>query len=205
MFCPLCKAEYREGFHRCAECDVDLVDSLVKENMEEDDKAELVWRGSDPVAVSRVLGSLRGAGIPYFVKQTSEHLVFGLAIARPRYHILVPRSHFYAAQYLVAPISETLPFESSQPAPDAEKTAVASEESQSLGPAEDWHPKQATLEVWAGTDAGTTEALGDCLRENGIGFRLLADDERQHILVRPEDKKRAREIVREVIEGSPPA
>jgi len=25
MFCPKCKAEYREGFSRCADCDIDLV------------------------------------------------------------------------------------------------------------------------------------------------------------------------------------
>lgn len=28
MFCPKCKAEYREGFTRCAECEVDLVPEL---------------------------------------------------------------------------------------------------------------------------------------------------------------------------------
>jgi hypothetical protein len=28
MFCPKCKAEYREGFSRCADCDVDLVPEL---------------------------------------------------------------------------------------------------------------------------------------------------------------------------------
>jgi hypothetical protein len=28
MFCPSCKAEYREGFTRCSSCDVELVDAL---------------------------------------------------------------------------------------------------------------------------------------------------------------------------------
>ena len=28
MFCPKCKAEYREGFYRCADCDIDLVYEL---------------------------------------------------------------------------------------------------------------------------------------------------------------------------------
>jgi len=28
MFCPQCKAEYRVGFTRCSDCDVDLVDYL---------------------------------------------------------------------------------------------------------------------------------------------------------------------------------
>ncbi len=28
MFCPTCKGEYREGFARCADCDVELVPEL---------------------------------------------------------------------------------------------------------------------------------------------------------------------------------
>jgi len=28
MFCPKCRSEYREGFSRCAECDVELIPEL---------------------------------------------------------------------------------------------------------------------------------------------------------------------------------
>ena len=31
MFCPKCKAGYREGFTRCADCDVDLIPELSPE------------------------------------------------------------------------------------------------------------------------------------------------------------------------------
>jgi hypothetical protein len=31
MFCPKCKAEYREGFYRCADCEIDLVPELPPE------------------------------------------------------------------------------------------------------------------------------------------------------------------------------
>ena len=31
MFCPKCKAEYREGFFRCTDCDIDLVLELPPE------------------------------------------------------------------------------------------------------------------------------------------------------------------------------
>ncbi len=31
MFCPKCKAEYREGYLRCADCDIDLVPELPPE------------------------------------------------------------------------------------------------------------------------------------------------------------------------------
>ena len=34
MFCPKCKAEYREGFSRCADCDVELVPELASEPKE---------------------------------------------------------------------------------------------------------------------------------------------------------------------------
>jgi hypothetical protein len=34
MFCPECSAEYREGFARCSDCDVALVDALPPEEMD---------------------------------------------------------------------------------------------------------------------------------------------------------------------------
>src|SRR5437762_12754820 len=32
MFCPQCKAEYRVGFVRCSDCDVELVDHLLEDD-----------------------------------------------------------------------------------------------------------------------------------------------------------------------------
>ncbi len=36
-FCPSCQTEYRAGFTRCADCDVELVPSLVQDAQEEGD------------------------------------------------------------------------------------------------------------------------------------------------------------------------
>ena len=33
MICPECKAEYREGFTRCADCDIELVEANSIENV----------------------------------------------------------------------------------------------------------------------------------------------------------------------------
>ena len=41
MFCPLCKAEYREGFTKCADCDVELIENLPEEIEEEELREEL--------------------------------------------------------------------------------------------------------------------------------------------------------------------
>lgn len=31
MYCPVCRAEFREGYSRCADCDIDLVEILPDE------------------------------------------------------------------------------------------------------------------------------------------------------------------------------
>ena len=47
-FCPSCKCEYRPGFARCSDCDMELVESLSEENGQKFNrgKLELVSLGS---------------------------------------------------------------------------------------------------------------------------------------------------------------
>jgi hypothetical protein len=42
MFCPCCKSEYREGFTKCADCEVPLVDVLPEEVQPDADPHDLV-------------------------------------------------------------------------------------------------------------------------------------------------------------------
>lgn len=56
MYCPQCKAEYRQGFTRCSDCDVELVydyaeavrHSLAKKVEVGDEYGERLWHGTDP-------------------------------------------------------------------------------------------------------------------------------------------------------------
>src|SRR6266436_3964349 len=52
MFCPVCKAEYRQGFARCADCEVELVESPRHASRVEtpppDKYGALLWQGEDP-------------------------------------------------------------------------------------------------------------------------------------------------------------
>lgn len=43
MFCPVCKAEYRRGFTRCSDCDVDLVRELPKRPGEGERGLDSAW------------------------------------------------------------------------------------------------------------------------------------------------------------------
>ena len=65
MICPECDSEYREGFTRCSDCDVDLVEAL-----EGDPDVELVrvYSGSNPAIVPLVESLLDDAGIAFMKK-----------------------------------------------------------------------------------------------------------------------------------------
>jgi hypothetical protein len=69
---------------------------------------------------------------------------------------------------------------------------------------EDFHPEDATSQVWTGEDMDSAQFLKDSLRGVGIGCVVSEDSGRGRVLVSPADEKRAREIVREVVEGAPP-
>jgi hypothetical protein len=88
MYCPLCRTEYREGFTRCADCDVDLVAALPSEAAPADESAVCAWNGDDPGRFSVVLAALQAAEIPSY--QISKHDQFyWLPALRPEYEIFV--------------------------------------------------------------------------------------------------------------------
>lgn len=74
-------------------------------------------------------------------------------------------------------------------------------------PAESWpaeiQPEDNVAEIWSG-DAGAYAAkfVQVCLRENSLAFRLRNDSGKLHIGVEASDAARAKEIVREIAEGS---
>lgn len=97
MFCPVCKAEYRDGYFHCADCDMDLVASLKKlpSDAGEHDPFVPVWSGSEP-EFTDVCGVLRDSGIPFRVVDSADFL-FHIA-DRAAQVILVPPSMKQRAQ-----------------------------------------------------------------------------------------------------------
>ena len=61
MYCPLCKAEYRDGFDKCSDCQVALVSAS-----EEAEAAPVVllWRGTSQATFSKIADALQEANIP---------------------------------------------------------------------------------------------------------------------------------------------
>jgi hypothetical protein len=115
-------------------------------------------------------------------------------------------------QGLVGPIAAPKIPEGNLKAPDedpeqgapvelAEDNSQAPAESESI---ENFHAANATAEIWSGEDAGMPENIKMCLSENGIGCAISSDGGKHRVMVLPADEVRAKEIVREIVEETPP-
>jgi hypothetical protein len=74
VFCPLCKAEFRDGFTRCSDCHLPLV---ATKQQAERQTVTRVWRGGNKFEFESVLTALQQAEIPLLSR---EHLNVRLAI-----------------------------------------------------------------------------------------------------------------------------
>jgi hypothetical protein len=230
MICPQCKAEYRQGFTHCADCDVDLVWELPKTALElrtaesvgdpNEDPFCSFWKGEDPRVHAELCTVLDEAGIPHHTVFRRDHL-FNLRNFAA-YEVGVPFSLFERAENAVkeaygtedAEERETLNAprllkegtESLRKLP-ATLTPVPEEDipgPPDTGDATDWYPEDATVKVWSTETGEPGDFLVAALHENGIPCRVDKSGQRAILYVLPEDEKPAREIVKEVVERRPP-
>ena len=215
MFCPLCKAEYRVGVYRCADCDIALVYSLPDERGGKADSQQtgqeltaLLTREEDPVFLTALLSALDEAGIPHYEAAIHDHEAsfsnpfpsrhrFGRC-----YEVSVLRSDVQAAKRVLLALEQKAV---EPPAGGQEANEPETAESEDREVPADWDPGRATAEVWIGEDPDLAQFLADTLRENGIGSRTDSNLGRLCVVVHSEDSDRARAIIREVLEGAPPA
>jgi hypothetical protein len=78
MYCPQCRAQYREGFTECADCRVALLAGAPPEPTP-DPGLELVsiLETGDSFALSLAKASLEAAGIPYVVVGDEPRYIAG--------------------------------------------------------------------------------------------------------------------------------
>jgi hypothetical protein len=230
MVCPHCNAEYRPGFTRCADCGVDLVDEpphctlagQARPNAGDpnEDPFCSFWKGEDARVHAELCEVLEEAGIPHKTVFRRDHL-FNLSNF-PGYQVGVPFSLFERAEKVVqeafgtedAEERETLNtprlLQSSQETIrklPATMTPAAEENipgPPTAGEERDWFPEDATASVWSTDTCESSDFLVAALHENGINCRVDQRGTRAKLYVLPDDAKRAREIVREVVEGEPP-
>jgi hypothetical protein len=112
MICPQCKAEYRQGFTRCADCEVDLVEALA--GAEAADARALsngglvtLWAGEDLALHAALLEELESTSIPFFNKPVGTYdgaergNLFFLSQPRFGFEIKVLSSDFQVARRIL--------------------------------------------------------------------------------------------------------
>ena len=230
MICPVCKAEYRPGFTRCADCDVDLVwephyaqqpaDAPASPGDPNEDPFCSFWNGDDARVHAELCGVLDEAGIPHNTVFRRDHL-FNLR-NNPAFELGVPFSLFEKAE---AAVKEAYGTEDIEEVGNQEEQKLVDDRydrirklPEMLTPAEredipgpatagegmDWHPDDATVNVWSSEKGEPSDFLVAALHENGINCRVDCDAAEVAVFVLPQDETRARELVREVVEGKPP-
>jgi len=253
MFCPVCKAEYRPGFTRCADCDVELVWELPAAAMlrhadaepgdDEEDPFCSFWKGDDPRILAELCELLDKEKIPHKTVRREDHLFHMSNFSA--FQIGIPFSMFeraeaiikeaYGSDEAVEPASHLLPMDSDH-IPGTRFTAgtsgpgVRSPQEQSHGAdgppnadfsgekledvnaeseeinrdSENQDLEDAQIEVWSGSEPEPAEFIGASLQVNQIPFRQAVHGGKYFLYVLAEDEARAREIVREVVDGVPP-
>ncbi len=232
MFCPVCKYEYRRGFTRCNDCDVDLVDALPSEEEVDhklrtpaDEMAQptLLWKGASGGTFSAITAALDAAKIPYNREDLDARLVFSSEFSE--LEIWVPAANFSDAQAVLDDVlnstaNAALPPDATNEIPAEDDEGADDIRHEAL---KELYPEDATAEVWSGkaanrgavnvanNDALMAEILKSCLAEIGVACYVQRPDadsgDAQPIYavrVLPEDEARAKEIVRQVVDAAPP-
>jgi hypothetical protein len=213
MYCPECRAEYRPGFTHCSDCDVALVEELPEEESSSDEPLTLLWECADQCECVGVCRDLTNADIPYKVDQIRYERTAKMRM-QWHYRILISPNDLDRAKDLLcidAP-QHTIPssdaddeevFDPSVELPDTSGLSISEPERRDtyLDP---WYPEDATAEVWSQDVDDLSSAIELSLDANRIHCRCDSDKPgAKKIFVRPEDASLSREIVREIIEGTP--
>lgn len=232
MYCPKCGAEYRPGYTSCADCGIDLVASppaggtalaafLADKPARSKDPGDSsddpfcsFWKGNDARVCAELCTVLDEAGIPHKTVHRQDHL-FNLN-NQAGYELGVPASLYEKAELAVKEAfgtdeetgEDTVPL---LPAPDRDPADFEKGLRDAIEDANEWlgprYPEDATIEVWSGDateiEKDTKDMIEMALRESDVMNRSEEQKGKYKLLVLPEDEARAKEIVREVIEGTP--
>lgn len=216
MFCPNRKAEYRDGFTRCSDCDATLVSQLDDADGSSGDSSlpgrpELLWTGTDEGLAAHIESALDSAKISHH-RRTRDSDLPGLSQAV--YAILIHARDHQEAQAALDDVvrrfentpddSEDEPEESDSSARMPSETDDEDDSSdvpQDFVP-DDFRPAEATAEVWSGEDATMRDNLVTFLGGIGIGSATEDSAGKLRIRVTPSSQNRALAMVREVMDAS---
>lgn len=226
MFCPSCRAEYRPGFTRCSDCNMDLIAELPNDKIEAAEKQgyeyrdedqqslRVIWQGDSESECVSLCKDLQKAGLYYRVAQEVKSRSIRMRVDW-NYRIGVLASDFERAKETLGLQDESARETEQQEEEDNSECAlpegnlneadeaIAEERERSRSFLKDWYPEDATATIWQQEESETDfrHAIEVGLKENLIHFSSVAGPGGLYkICVLPKEEARAREIVREIVE-----
>jgi len=201
MFCPLCEAEFDRAIARCPNCGATLVGT--KDEAERFVPRSVLWEGEHPDFCERLTEQLTEAHINHFATRQEKGIRYKWPMDDPRFRVYVLESDLESARKVLERVRNEFSVDDS--AAIGISDAIRPKDGEARRLSGEWSEQDPSVEVWSGGDASVAEFLRESLRTNEIDFRTRSDGgDFQRLDVRPADEKRAREIVREVVEGAPP-
>jgi hypothetical protein len=215
LYCPQCGAEYHEGYSSCSDCHVllvrerpqrkemalETVTTSTEETAQPGDPNRdpfcSFWRGYDAQICEELCIVLNEADIPHRTVHRADHL-FHLTNQVP-YELGVPASLYEKAELAVKEAFGT-DEETGKDAVPLLPSPFPKFEEDPL----DRNTDDATLQVWLGQAGPLQEKIEDSFRENKILSRWQWQAGSWLGFVLPEDEPRAREIIREIVNATPP-
>jgi hypothetical protein len=192
---------------------VGLVGALPTKDSSSDEALTKLWECADETECVDVCRLLRSADIRYHVDEIPYERTARMGVKR-RYRILISRNDLDRAKEILdidAP-QNTVPSSDDEDEEVLDPGAELADSGLPLSGEPErrdryldrWYPEDATVEVWAQDAEDISSGIERSLDANYIHSRCDSDESgRKKILVLPEDESFAREIVREIVEGTP--
>ena len=206
MFCPQCRVEYRPGFAHCTDCDVDLVDALPQPEEVgalSRGSLQILWEGEDLALFENLRDGLESAGIRLVEQPLGVYPVvrrndpFPIQpMARFGYQVAVLSLDLGRARQILGKLLDEEP-------QDMELPVQGEQQNEPLvGNVLEEEP--LICEVWSRSDESLSDFLELALKENGIPTRIERQGAAASIYAPSTKESAAKEIVREIVEGTPP-
>jgi len=172
------------------------------ESDESADSLEVLWGGNDSEFFDQLCAALLKNGIDCY-KYEAESQRLPSAFSRNPYEVSVRPEDFAKAADVLESVNDDAAI-NKQGAPPAHLAADAAPEDEvdDVPIDDDLGDDERTAEAWSGATQDQAEALKFCLREVGITCRVVSANGRTRLLVAPKVLDRAKEVVREVVEGA---
>jgi hypothetical protein len=199
--CPLCFAELTPSFLNCPNCGVPLRPPQADGAVE--DLARLLCSINHPKFIVDLRKALEAAGIPYNnANLTSGGIIPGVYFT-PNYRVVVLKQDFERAAQVMSQVLQHWEFEPSAGFLIGRDPFLPY--GLELAAKKGWDPEDISVLVWSGENIGLVGGVGLALQEHEIAYRIETQPlGTAKVFTHAEDEARAREIVREVVEGAPP-